>query len=413
MPHRILIIVICLCFSFPGKSQNLDSLFAGGKTAYDSGRLEQAINYFHKFEEVRDNYPPVVMYLAMLYSRTDEERKACEYLTSVAVMNADTAFLNRSDFDKIRDSESFKHIEKTFEYMLDSVRHSEYAFSPGKKSMHPEALAYDAERSRFFIGSIRLRSIFVYESGRSYAFKAEAEDSLLAVTGLAIDREEGLLWVASANLPQMRIQEDGAQGSFVHVYDIMSGSLLRRFHLADDVLLGDLIVGKRGEAYMTNSRSPEIYMGSIDSVNLWKSFPNLLNLQGIAEGNTGEIFFSDYIHGIYRIYQDSLQKISNPDTISVKGIDGLYYRKGNLIGIQNGVFPKRVTQFTLDEEHRKIIGTVYLDKNLPDMDEPVQGAWVGDWFYFIANSPWGFYDDQYNLSGDVPEPEVWRTNLAR
>ncbi len=413
VPGRLLISVITLLlFISQCPAQKLDSLFSGGKTAYDSGYFEQSLAYFETFQKIRDNYPPTVMYLAMLYSQTGQDDKAFEKLNKLLIMNADTAFLSRSDFDPVRDKQRFKEIRLRYETMLSPVHHSELAFSLEEAEVHPETLAYDAERSRFFIGSIRLRSIYIYESGRSYVFKSGGEDSLLAVTGMDIDREEGLLWVASANFPQMKEQENAADGSFIHVYDIISGSLLRRFHLAGDVLIGDLIVGRRGDVYMTNSRSPEIYRATIDSVYQWKSFPELRSLQGITEGAGNDIYFSDYIHGIFHIKGESMARVSHPDSVSVKGIDGLYFRNGKLIGMQNGVFPQRVTQFELVKE--EVIGkAVFLDKNLEELNEPVQGVWVGDWFYFIANSPWAYYNDSYDLDASAPKPEIWRTNLVR
>jgi len=414
MPLRLIILIVGFALlNRNTEAQNLDSLYSGGKAAYDSGMYEESIAFFNQFEKVRTNYPPVVMYLAMLYSRTGASDKAIDYLGRTAIINADTNFLAREDFDPIRSSKAFGKIKSQFQYMIRPIRHSEQAFSLEDRNLHPEAMAYDAERSRFFIGSIRKRSIVIYESGRSYTFKAQAEDSLLAVTGLAIDREEGLLWVTSASFPEMALQDSATVGSYVHVYDILTGTLLRRFHLGKEVLLGDLMISSKGDVYMTNSRKPEIYRATIDSLYRWKEFPNLRNLQGIAEGTRGEIFFSDYIHGIYRLSAETIRRLKHADTLSLKGIDGLYYKNGKLVGLQNGVYPKRVVQFTLNEDHTGISSGFYLDKNLPALNEPVQGVWVGDWFYFIANSPWPYYDEDLNLPADTPMPEIWRTNLVR
>jgi outer membrane protein assembly factor BamB len=201
-------------------------------------------------------------------------------------------------------------------------------------------------------------------------------------------------------------------GSYIHAYDISTGDLLLKHHLPGSIMLGDLTVGTDGGAYLTNSNAPEIYRADLDTVKLWREFPELTNLQGIAKGDSG-LYISDYISGIYKVDPDGYFRVSHTDTVSVKGIDGLYYRNGNLVGIQNGVFPMRITQYVLDETGGHIERSIFLDKNLSGLNEPVQGAWVGDWFYFIANSPWPFYDDNMNLPADTPQPEIWRTNLAR
>ena len=126
----------------------------------------------------------------------------------------------------------------------------------------------------------------------------------------------------------------------------------------------------------------------------------------------GGLFFSDYILGIFHFSNDELYRVGHDTFTSTKGIDGLYYRNGNLIAMQNGVFPMRVTQFTLNKTRREISKVSYLDKNNHDLNEPVQGTWVGDWFYFISTSPWRYYDQATNFRLDeAPLTQIRRVNL--
>jgi hypothetical protein len=235
----------------------------------------------------------------------------------------------------------------------------------------------------------------------------------MAITGLAVDSDARVLWVASASMKQMKYKEDGEAGSVVHAYDIDSGDLLFVHRISDeDVLLGDLVLDKNGLPYMTNSLSPEIYRANADSLWQWKEFPELINLQGLAMDEEGGLFFSDYILGIFHYSNGEVDRLSHDPLISTKGIDGLYYRNGNLIALQNGVFPMRVSQFTLDKNLRKINKVSYLDKNNHDLNEPVQGTWVGDWFYFISNSPWRYYEQDATFRLDeAPLTQIRRVNL--
>ena len=405
-------ILMLFCF-YLGSShaQKLDSLLSGGRSAYESGNYEQAARYFHAFEAIRTNYPPVNMYLAAVSSRLGDKDSAIHYLRMTAIINADTSFLSREDFDPIRDSEAFHEMQDLFLRMLEPVHLSEDGFQLDDPQIHPEALAYDAMASRFYIGSIRKRNILAYERGKSYAFKKSGEDGLMAVTGLEVYAEGNLLWSCSAAMSQMEKYEKDS-GSVINIYDLSDGRLLQQYIISDPgVLLGDLTVGPDGHAYFTNSLRTEIYRANMDSVWLWKSFPQLRNLQGLSFDDNGRLYISDYINGIYVLDGDSLKRLSAPEDVSVKGIDGLYFRRNNLIGMQNGVFPKRVTQFVLEPTGEKITNAIYLDKNLPQLNEPVQGVWVGDWFYFIANSPWSFYDENNQLDSSAPKPEIWRVNL--
>ncbi len=410
---KTLIILFLLILCHNTHAQDLQSLFTEGRAQYDSGMYENALASFQAFENIRDNYPPVNAYLAAVYARLGEKDKALQYLRKTAVINADTSLLSRDDFNAIRDSEEFSAVEEFFLEFLNPVHLSELAFSLENSEVHPETLAYDQENSRFYIGSIRLRQILIYERGRSYLFKDEAEDSLLAVTGLDIDREGNVLWVSSAVMAQMKNKEGQTTGSRVHIYDLETGDLIRSFSLEDEgVLLGDLTVGPNGMAYLTNSNRTEIYTANLDSVWMSYSFPEMRNIQGITFDDDGNLFVTDYIGGIYKISEGKAFHVDHAPEISTKGIDGLYYRNGNFIGIQNGVFPMRVSQYAYDADRNQITGVIYLDKNLEEMREPVQGAWVGDFFYFIANTAWPYYSDDNELDPSVtPAPMIWRVNL--
>ncbi|MCA6073976.1 hypothetical protein [Fulvivirga sedimenti] len=410
---EMLTFLLSLTLCLTSFAQDLQSLFQQGRAQYDSAQYDKALISFREFEKIRDNYPPVNAYLAAVYGRLNRKEDALRYLNKTAIINADTALLSRPDFDVIRDSEEFKKITDFYLHLLKPVHLSELAFTIDDAEIHPETLAYDQESSRFFIGSIRLRQILIYERGRSYMFKKEAEDSLLAVTGLDVDKEGNVLWVSSAVMPQMKNKDGQATGSRVHIYDLETGSLIRSHRLQDEgVLLGDLIVGSDGRAYCTSSNRTEIYMANLDSIWLSHSFPEMRNIQGITFDKSGNLYFSDYIRGIFKIVDGKAVRVEHGKNISTKGIDGLYYRKGNFIGIQNGVFPMRVAQYVYDSEKNRITDVIYLDKNLDEMREPVQGTWVGDWFYFIANSPWPYYTEDNELNPETtPSPMIWRVNL--
>jgi len=67
----------------------------------------------------------------------------------------------------------------------------------------------------------------------------------------------------------------------------------------------------------------------------------------------------------------------------VAGIDGLYWHKGSLIGVQNGIGTPRVAVFRLSADGLHVAKTTVLANNLTT---PTTGAVKGDDFYFIVNS---------------------------
>src|SRR5262249_29776090 len=68
-------------------------------------------------------------------------------------------------------------------------------------------------------------------------------------------------------------------------------------------------------------------------------------------------------------------------------IDGLYWRRGSLVAVQNGIGPARVVVFKLSQDQSRVIESTILEYRTPLTDEtPTTGAIAGDDFYFISNS---------------------------
>lgn len=85
--------------------------------------------------------------------------------------------------------------------------------------------------------------------------------------------------------------------------------------------------------------------------------------------------------------------LAYPQDASAKGIDGLIFYKNNLVAIQNGVKPIRVTELKLNKQQNQISSFKILDNNRPEFDEPALATVVGNKVYFFANSPWKAYDE--------------------
>ncbi len=82
----------------------------------------------------------------------------------------------------------------------------------------------------------------------------------------------------------------------------------------------------------------------------------------------------------------SMVPIKKPDTLSTLGTDGLYYRDGNLFGIQNITSPGRVVRMLLNKQRDEITGFDVIESANPIFDLPTTGAFVGDKLLIIANS---------------------------
>ena len=66
-------------------------------------------------------------------------------------------------------------------------------------------------------------------------------------------------------------------------------------------------------------------------------------------------------------------------------IDGLYFYRQSLVGIQNGIHPGRVVRFYLDPGLARITRREILETYNPLFENPTTGGLDGDSFLFMAN----------------------------
>jgi hypothetical protein len=71
---------------------------------------------------------------------------------------------------------------------------------------------------------------------------------------------------------------------------------------------------------------------------------------------------------------------------TLAGFDGLYWYKGGLVGVQNGIGSPRVAAFRLSSDGLSVKQAAILEYRSPLTVLPTTGAIRGNEFYFIANS---------------------------
>jgi len=72
---------------------------------------------------------------------------------------------------------------------------------------------------------------------------------------------------------------------------------------------------------------------------------------------------------------------------ALQGTDGLYWYRGRLIAVQNGLVPERVVSFTLNARRTQISAEQLRESGTTDLD-PTHGVVVDGSLYYIANSGW-------------------------
>jgi hypothetical protein len=107
------------------------------------------------------------------------------------------------------------------------------------------------------------------------------------------------------------------------------------------------------------------------------------------------MYVAYYSHGLVRVSLASkaVEAIASAPGVTLLGVDGLYWQRGALVGVQNGVTPARVVRFCLDPSGRSVRRVDVLDRNPALADEPTLGAIAGDSLVYVATSQWEKSDD--------------------
>jgi len=271
-------------------------------------------------------------------------------------------------------------------------------------TLHPEGIAFDSRHNRWLIGSVRQRRVIAVErDGSAHDFVPARSAGLAGAFGMAVDSVRRTLWVATTALPRMEAFMPADSGHVgVFAYDLDSGRLARAVWLPPDSAtahtFGDVAVAPNGDVYVSDSQAPWIFKLSVgaDSLERFLTHPLFRSLQGMAITPDGAtMYVADYSHGIIHValVSRTATPLGASRGLTQLGVDGLYWHRGALIGVQNGVVPSRVVKFCLDPSGRSIRRLETLDRNPSAADEPTLGTIVGDSLFYVATSEWEKYDD--------------------
>ena len=370
--------------------------FRAAVEAYEAGDKATYLEHAREAQALRPEHGGVTWALASALALNGDTAGSFRTLRHFAALGYSEDLAADSDFAALRGSQAYAELTRRLEENRAPVVVSRVAFELPEADLLTEGIAYDSAKGAFFVGSVHKGKILrVTGEGRTTVF-ATVEGGRWAPLGLRVDARRQALWVAAAALPQgAEYQAADSNRSAILRYDLRSGRLLRRYEPRDGEphVIGDLIVTRGGDVLATDSRSPVVYRipAARDTLERFLESPLLLSGQGLAlTPDERTLFVADYSRGILRVDLASrgVTLMQTADSVLALGIDGLYYREGRLIGIQNGVEPHRVVRFTLSPAGDRLVEAQVLERAHPSYQEPTLGVLVGGELYYIANSQW-------------------------
>ena len=421
---RLLVLVVFVVFVQVGIAQTdqKDGRYYEGlaQKAYQEKNYPLFLANMKLATELRPNHPRLMYNLAVAYALNGDQVTAVKWLQRTADMGLVFNVAADEDFHSLQTMPEFKAVLKQFERNKLPKISSLPAFTIHEKGLVPESVAYDEDTEMFYVSSVYKRKILsVSKTGEVKAFGSES-DGLWSVMGMKVDRPRRLLWVCTTAHPQMTnflVEDKGKTALFK--YDLKSGKLLAKYQPSDTKYphwLGDLVINRDGDVFATDSVTPAVYVVRHDKnqMEMFLEGPPFVSPQGLDFTPDGRhLFVADYSKGIFVVDLETKQVQSISSDFTLLGIDGLYYYKNSLVGVQNGVNPQRVIRLSLNKDLTRFVQFETIEANNPEFDEPTLGVLVKDIFYFVANSQWGSVDDKGQLAplDKLKDPTVLKVKL--
>ncbi|MFC4219377.1 SMP-30/gluconolactonase/LRE family protein [Flagellimonas marina] len=309
---------------------------------------------------------------------------------------------------------------------IEPYNNSNIAFTIPEKDLIPESIAYDPATGSFFMGSTRKGKIIRRDrNGNIMDFGAAKQHGMWMVIGLKIDIDRRILWACSSggdNLEDYSLKDDQeGRPAGIFKYDLDSGKLLGKFiyNAPGEVhFFNDIAIAPNGDVFVTHMfQDHAIYRIKNGSETLEKVYTSdvIQYPNGIAFSENGEKLYVAHSDGIalINISSGEISPLEIPDGLKIsrrESIDGLYFYKNSLVGIQSDI--NTVNRLFLDENGSKIIRSQPLEIKHPMMDTPTTGEIVKDEFYYIANAQFGKFDENGLLPmHKLYEPVILKVRL--
>jgi len=381
-------------FSFAAHAQEKEKEQIKGVPAEptDADEVREQMAIAEKLKPVVPDRGAILYFLAASKQHLGETREALSLLKECLALREGMDPAGSPSLNVLKGTKEFDNLVESVHRDFPAAGQAHLAFVTEEKDLVPEGLAYDSSHDVYYLSSLNRRKIVtITPEGRVSDFVPAGRENLLPVLGIRPNPGDGTVWADSWS-------EDAGRSELLH-FDA-SGKLLGRFAPKDTAKHGfnDLVVRKNGEVITTDSLSNQVLRFDPQS-NEFRPLPvyrALLYPNGIALADDDRLLYVADAVGVVMIdLADGRSRDVDPGPRNtVAGADGLYWHRGRLIAVQNGIGSPRIAAFRLSKDGFHVTQTAVLENRTPFTTLPTTGAIHGNDFYFIVNS------QTDNLNGD-------------
>lgn len=397
---RFIPLLLLVVLSATAQNPEVNKYLAEARTAVTNKDYPLAYEKLTKAHALHPYHQAILYNLGVMAAATGHPDESISNLRKALHINAGYK-LDVPQLASVKDRPDFQELIALQKDLQKVVTNSDTAAVLKDRNLHAESATVDPQTGTLYIGSVHKRKIVaVDKEGKASDFIASGTNGLTAVLGVRVDAQGKFLWACSSPMEEVE-GTDTLAPSRVFKFDLATRKLVSQFEPAakGGHVFGDLAIAPNGQVYVSDSKTNEIYKvnETTKKLELFSHDKEFWNIQGITFSNDGKyMFISDYIKGPYRLDMATrkLEKIGSQVDSSLKGIDGMLFYSGSLLTLQNGTSPFRVMRFKLNPTLDTIVAAEIIDQGRAELNEPTQGALVGNDFYYVATSQWGGYDDQ-------------------
>lgn len=324
--------------------------------------------------------------LAVSRQHLHETREALSLLKECVSLQEGFDPSGDPEFRGLKGDKEFDALVERVHRNFPAAMQAHKAMVTEEKDLVPEGLAYDERQNVFYMSSLNRRKIVKITPDSHVSDLVPAERyKLLPVLGIRLDPRDGTVWSATTDFA-----EDAWATELIHLD--AQGNLLGRYSPKEPGKhgLNDLVVRRSGEVYTTSTSTHVVFRWNPKAEAFEPVATNrpLMHPNGIAlAGDDQTLYVADDLGVVQINLADGSSRDVAPGSHStLAGIDGLYWHKGSLVAVQNGIGSPRVVQFQLSKDGARVVQTTVLENRSPLTVLPTTGAIRGDDFYFITNS---------------------------
>ena len=374
----------------------------------DAKEIREQIALVQNMQPTLPERGAALYFLAAMKQRLREDREALALLKECVALQEGFDPSGEPVFYGLKGTKEFTALIDAVHRDFPIVAQAHEAFRTTEKDLIPEGLAYDAQRSLFYLSSLNRRKIVeIGGDGVATDFVPADRFGLLPVLGIRLSPSDDTVWADS--------QTDGGQTELLH-FDA-TGKLLGRFQPSGGGKHGfnDLVIRKSGGVITTDTVANTVFRFDpvAHTFTPLRLHRPLLHPNGIALSGDDKILYVADDLGVVAVElaRTESRDIDPGPRSTLAGIDGLYWYNGSLIAVQNGIGSPRIAAFHLSNDSLRVTRTTVLENRTNFTVLPTTGAIRGADFYFIANSQIDNLNNDKVM--DVTKLEVIRVGVLR